>query len=63
MTKLADAEKLNGNTHWTLYNGKGGVYRARRYAHGWEAHGHNVSGFVMGRTLREVRAKLMLITD
>lgn len=39
MHTIADAEKRTGATHWTLYDGSGRVWRARRIpgATAWEA--------------------------
>ena len=56
--KLADAEKFPGSNHWTLYDGRGGVWNAVRYAKDrWQAHKVNgdLEPMQFGRTLRAVR--------
>lgn len=59
MARLADAEKHNGNKHWTIYDGKGGVFRAERSTNGhWRAVPVNGAMFYYGKTLRELRQRI-----
>ena len=63
--KLADAEKLNGNTHWTVYDGQGNIYRAKRdaFTRGWQALrvvGEGNQAWFCAPTLRELRVRIAL---
>ena len=55
--KLADAEKLKGNNHWTIYDGRGGVWHGQRDKSSgwWNGYKTNGEGCCVGRTLRELR--------
>lgn len=57
---LATAEKLPNANHWTVYDGKGGVFRAKRDQSSrlWHAYSIHDSRMFSGKTLQDLRKKI-----